>query len=282
MPSIEEIIDSLSDISALSDVVAKLTRLVADPGATAADINDALSRDPGLSAKILKLVNSPYYGFSRRIATITSAVVILGFTQVRNLALSAFVFDKFVSSGSRFGFDLHRFWKHSLGVAFCAEQLSGGIDARLAEDAFICGLLHDLGKCVMAQQAPSDLEKVMEAVVRGDILFYDAERAALSYDHALLGAAVMERWNLPEVLVQVIRNHHAPSPAVEAATLTRIVNAADILARSLLMGSGGDGRIPRLREDVWDGLGLDWEVMETAAFRAGGEFRESDLFFSAR
>lgn len=282
MPSLEEVIDNLSDISTLPDVVAKLTQLIADPETTASDINEALSRDPGLSAKILKMVNSSYYGFSRRIATITNAVVILGFTQVRNLALSAFVFNNFASVGNRFGFDLRDFWKHSLGVAFCAAQLSRRIDARLEEDAFICGLLHDLGKCIMAQKAPSDLEKVMEVVVRENILFYDAEQRVLSYDHALLGAAVVERWNLPEVLVQVIRNHHAPTLATETATLAMIVNVADILARSLMMGSGGDGRIPRLYETVWTRLGLEWTTMETVARRAADEFRKSDLFFSTR
>lgn len=282
MSSLEEVIDNLSDISTLPDVVAKLTQLIADPDTTASDINDALSRDPGLSAKILKIVNSSFYGFARRIATITNAVVILGFNQVRNLALSAFVFNNFDSTGNRFGFDLKAFWKHSLGVAFVSSQLARRVDARLEEDAFICGLLHDLGKCIMAQKAPADLAKVMETVVEENILFYEAEKKVLSYDHALLGAAVVERWNLPEVLVQVIRNHHTPELAVETSTLSAIVNAGDIAARSLLMGSGGDGRIPRLTGEVWRRLGIDWTGMEKVARRSADEFRKSDLFFSMR
>ena len=282
MPSLEEITDNLSDISTLPDVVAKLTQLIADPDTTASDINEALSRDPGLSAKILRIVNSSFYGFSRRIATITSAVVILGFSQVRNLALSAFVFDNFASVGNRYGFDLRAFWKHSLGVAFFASHLARRVDARLEEDAFICGLLHDLGKCVMAQKAPSDLAKVMELVAGENILFLAAEKRALSYDHAQLGAAVVERWNLPQVLVEVIREHHDPLTSMNNVLLTSIVNAADIFARSLFMGSGGDGCIPRLLPGVWERMGINWEVMEQVARKAAAEFRESDMFFSTR
>lgn len=265
----------------LPTVVARLTRLIADPKTTASDINVALSSDPGLVTKILKLVNSSYYGFPRRITTITNAVVILGFNQVRNLALSAFIFDKFASAGRESGFDVNGFWKHSIGAAFTGADIARQLDPKLEEDAFICGLLHDLGKFVMALSAPRHLAQVLDIVRKNDILFNSAERMCLGYDHAMLGAIVMEQWNLPEALVDVVRYHHDPAMAPESAQmLCCVTNLADITARALLMGSGGDAKIPLLTGDVWKRVGLDWAGMEMVARKAADEFLKSDAFFS--
>lgn len=285
MASLEEILDDLSDMPTLPDVVAKLTQLIADPKTTANDINDTLSSDAALSAKILRIVNSSYYGFSRRIASITNAVVILGFNQVRNLALSAFIFDNFSQTGENVGFDLKAFWKHCIGVAFTAGQIAKKVDPRLEEDAFICGLLHDLGKYVMAQKSRADLGQVIRLAVDKRQLFINAEHQLLEYDHAVLGSALVERWNLPENLVEVIRHHHEPL-AMEAeprtVLLAAITNTADITARALLMGSGGDNKIPRLTRGVWELLGLGWNELDLIARRSTAEFMKSDIFFSSR
>lgn len=280
-PDLQEVVENLAELPALPNVVARLTRLIADPRTTASDMNAALSSDPGLVAKILKLVNSSYYGFSRRITAITNAVVILGFNQVRNLALSAFIFDSFASGGGG-AFDIKGFWHHSIGSAFLGAQIAKQLDPRLEEDAFVCGLLHDLGKFIMGQSAPAHIAKVAELVRRDDILFHAAEGRCLGYDHAMLGALAMERWNLPETLVEVVRHHHQPEQAPEGArTLCCAVNLADIAARSLLMGSGGDWRIPRLSEDVWEKTGLDWNHLEYIIRKAAAEYAKSDAFFSA-
>ena len=280
MANLEQVLGSISDIPTLPAILAKLTQLIADPATTASDISDVLSRDPGLSAKVLRIVNSAYFGFPRRIATITHAIVILGFTQMRNLALSAFVVDNF-GSGGESGFDLLASWRHSIGTAFGASQIARRLDARLEEDAFVCGLLHDLGKCVMAQKAPDDMDRVVEAVKKDNLLFIEAERRTLEYDHAMLGAAIIERWNLPEVMVNVIRHHHDPSPVGERdRMLAAMVNVANVMSRSLLMGSSGDARIPRLAPEVWNLLKFDWGTMERAARRTADEYRKLEAFFS--
>lgn len=281
VPELQDVLDSLTDMPALPTVVARLTRLISDPRTTASDINAALSSDPGLVTKILKLVNSSYYGFSRRITTITNAVVILGFNQVRNLALSAFIFDAFASSHEGSSFDVNGFWRHSIGSAFFAAQLARSLDPKLEEDAFICGLLHDLGKFIMAQNAPKHVAMVLAQVKKQDILFNEAEKQCLAYDHAILGSLVMERWNLPETLCNVVRNHHAPLLAPEKSQiLCCVTNVADIVARAMLMGNGGDAQIPRLFEDVWERVGMDWGRMETVVRKVAEDYSKSDAFFS--
>ena len=280
-PQLAEVVDGLKDMPALPNVVAKLTRMISNPKTTAADINDTLSSDPGLVTKILKLVNSPYFGFSRRITSITNAVVILGYNQVRNLALSAFIFDKFADSGKGALFDVKGFWKHSIGTAFIGSRLAASIDPKLEEDGFICGLLHDLGKFVMLQRAEPHMAKVMTLVRKRDILFYAAEQECLGYNHAQLGAAVMERWNLPETLVEVVKNHHTPEAAPETArALTCVTSLADIVARSMVMGNGGDDKIPRLSELVWRTIGLTWPVLDSIMRLAAEDYSKSDVFFS--
>lgn len=280
-PNLDNVLDKITDMPALPTVVARLTRLIADPRTTASNINAVLSSDPGLVTKILKLVNSSYYGFSRRITTITNAVVILGFNQVRNLALSAFIFDKFASPESGTGFDLNGFWRHSIGSAFLCAQISRKLDAKLEEDAFICGLLHDLGKFIMVQHAPDHVAMVMNVVRRENILFYDAEKKVLGYDHAMLGAIVMERWNLPQTLVDVVRNHHQPIEAPPASRkLCCVTQTAEITARALLMGNGGDAKIPRLLPEVWAMTGLDWAKLEDIIRRGAEEYSKSEAFFS--
>ncbi len=278
---IEGVLEKITDMPALPAVVSRLIGLIADSRTTASEINAALSADPGLVTKILKLVNSSYYGFSRRITTITSAVVILGFNQVRNLALSAFVFDKFASPEDDDAFGVNALWRHSIGSAFLCARISRTLDAKLVEDAFICGLLHDLGKFIMAQYAPDHLALVMDAVRREDILFHEAERKTLGYDHAVLGALAMEQWNLPRTLVDVVRNHHDPMTAPEdGRTLCCVARTAEITARSLLMGNAGDDRIPLLAHDVWETTGLDWNRLEDIIRKVAAEYSKSDAFFS--
>jgi putative nucleotidyltransferase with HDIG domain len=277
---IDKVIADFGDMPTLPHVVARLTRLIANPNTTASDINKALSRDPGLTARILRLVNSSYYGFARRITTITNAVVILGFTQVRNLALTAFIMDNFSVSAAS-GFDMKAFWRHSIGTAFLAGHIGRGLGVKLDEDAFVCGLLHDLGKSVMAVKAPADVRKVLDVVGSENVLFYEAERRALGYDHATLGAALMERWNLPELMVETAREHHNPEAAGEGhRLLASVVHFADILARALLMGSGGDPLIPRIAEAAFERTGLNWRTVEAIMRRSTEEYAESDLFFA--
>ncbi len=280
-PTLRDVVGNLEDMPALPTVVARLTRLIADPRTTASDINDALSLDPGLVTKILKQVNSAFYGFSRRIATITNAVVILGFNQVRNLALSAFVFDAFGTQKSVF-FDVNGFWRHSIGAAFIASRLARKIDPKMEEDAFICGLLHDLGKFIMARNAPEHAAMVARAVKGQDILFGQAERQCLGYNHALLGAYAMERWNLPDSLCQVVCWHHNPLQSPESVqTLACVANMADILSRAMLFGNGGDARIPLLTREVWDRVGVDAAGLEAILRKVADDYVKSDAFFAS-
>jgi putative nucleotidyltransferase with HDIG domain len=277
MADIQRIIADITDLPTLPDVVTKVNQLISDSNTSAADINKVISRDLALSAKILKLVNSPFYGFPRRITTITYAVVILGFNTVRNLALSAFVFDAF-KKGSRH-FDAAAFWKHSICTAFLSQDLAKKIIPGKEEDAFIAGLLHGVGKVVMSQYLLEDMKKVAQRVEETGCQFTQAESELLDYNHAELGAALLEKWNLPEPVVGVVRNHLNPQPG-EKPTNVEVVHLSNILTRALNFGSSGDSRIPQISPAVWSSLGLTWADVDALLGQVVDEIRKGNEFLS--
>lgn len=258
MTDVQKLVEEISDLPTLPDVVARLNHMIADPNTSASDINDVISRDVSLSAKILKLVNSPYYGFSRRITTITYAVVILGFNTVRNLALSAFIFDAFKKQKNGH-FDLNGFWRHSICTAIASASIAKVSKKTSPEDAFMAGILHGVGKVVMGQFIAEDLERVMSCVVEEDCRFLEAERRLLEYDHCALGGLLLERWNLPDSIVDAVSHHLDFAGAESCQPLTATVHVGNIFSRALCVGFAGDHRIPELDRAAWDSLELSLE-----------------------
>jgi len=275
------LVASIQDLPTLPNVVARITTLVANPSTSAAEINKVLSSDPSLSAKILQLVNSPLHGFPRRITSITYAVVLLGFSAIRNLAMSVFVFDAFKRKSAR-GLDLTSLWTHAMAVAIASASLAKRARQIQEEDAFMAGLLHDLGKAVMAQHRSSDLAPVVEAVKREDCLFVEAEHAAgPPCGHSELGGALLDRWNLPEPVVAATRWHHAPSSAPDGAArkLAQTVHVGDFLARLCGIGSGGDRQLPAIDGEAWGAMGISEPDLEPFLRKTAGEMEKAFSFF---
>ena len=268
------IIRRVDDLPTLPSVVARVNEKIGDPSASAGDINDWLSRDMALSARILKLVNSAYYGFSRQIASVTHAIVILGFNAVRNVTLSASVFSTFNAKDLPFGY--RDFWIHSIGVAVAANVIAR--EKRLAdvEDAFMCGLLHDIGKIVLHQFAREEFAKAIKLVQ--DRLLYEAELEVLQTSHAHVGGLLTDRWHLPKKIVDVIRWHHSPMEAGDARELASAVHIADIFARALMIGSGGDAKIPMISHEAWGMLGMYDEGPGPIMRQIAAEMHTADAF----
>jgi len=271
-------LEAIKDLPTLPDVVAKVNRLVNSEHASASDINAVIRRDLALSGKVLRLVNSSFYGFPRRINSITRAVVILGFRTVRNLTLSAFVFSTF-RKGMQ-GFDARAFWTHSIGVAVtsaaAAEEL--GFSTRGREDAFIAGLLHGVGKVVLCEYAPEQMHEVLHRRDVEDMSLLEAEQAVLGYTHADLGGAVLENWNLPEAIVQVVRHYPDPTKAGQDLRPCALVHASEILTRAMLFGNPGEERMPLVSARAWDEIELNHKILGRIMDRALDEMHRADAF----
>ncbi|MBN1809871.1 MAG: HDOD domain-containing protein [Planctomycetes bacterium] len=255
------LVEGIDALPTLPSIVARVNELVQDPSTSAADLNAVISRDLVLSGRLLKLVNSSMYGFPRKIANVTHAVVILGFNTVRNVVLSSFVLDAFDAKDLPFGY--RDFWVHSVAVATAASGLLQPFSHKEADDGFICGLLHDIGKVVMHQYARERFAEVLEVVKTEDSLLVEAETKVLGYNHADVGGILLDQWHLPTHIVQGVSRHHTEArgqaPGEDAAAYGRLaagVHVADILVRALLIGSGGDKQIPRLSHEALGALGI--------------------------
>jgi len=247
--NIEKIIKNIDKLPTLPLIVSKLTELVNNPNTSANDIQYVLVKDQALSARVLKLVNSAFYGFSQRISSISHAIVILGFNTIKNVALTASVFDMFKGEGQ---LDKEGFWMHSIAVAGTARLVAKRFRLPTVEDIFIAGLLHDVGKIVLDQFAHDDYEKVLGLVKEKNMLIMDAELEVLEMTHAQVGAHLATHWHLPPALVQMIGLHHKPELAADITRATFCIHLADILVRALGIGSGGDNRIPIISKQLWE------------------------------
>ena len=272
----KNIINKVGDLPTLPSVVARVNEMVGDPAVSAGEINDVISKDMALSARILKLVNSAFYGFERKIASVTHAIVILGFNSVRNVSLSASVFEAFDARDLPFGY--RDFWIHSIGVAVASNVIARRKRLADLEDAFMCGLLHDIGKIVLHQFAREDFARVLDEVKQRDCLIYDAELDILETSHAQVGGLLTDRWHLPKKMVDVIRWHHSPRGAAEAAELTAAVHIADVFARALMIGSGGDRKVHRVDPAAWALVGMEEEGPGTLLRQVAAEMHVADAF----
>jgi len=238
----------IKNLPTLPGMIEKISRMVESKQHSAEDISRLISQDQVLSAKVLKLANAAFYGFSRRISSITQALVMLGFNVIKGLILTSSVFDLLQSRAN----DL---WVHSLAAATAAGVLANRLDLAEAEEVNLAGLLHDLGKVVMAVNMSQDLEEVQDLTARGEFQL-EAESRVLGFTHPEAGAWLAESWKLPLSLTEPIMYHHQPARAKEAALTTAVVHLADILVKARGLGFGRDVWVPPLEPGALELLGL--------------------------
>jgi len=277
-PDPEKIIARIDDLPTLPRTVLKITELVNDPKSSARDLSRIITDDQVLTARLLKLVNSSFYGFPQRISTVTNAIVLLGFDAIRSLLLTTSVFDLFAGRTKKRRLDQEKFWDHSLGCAVGAKVIGNYLRHDKIEELFVSGLLHDIGKIVEMQFLPDEFDKVAELVNKDNVLMITAENQVLGFNHAEIGKLLAEKWNLPIKLGEVIAHHHRPGYAGSFMMEASIVHLADILCRALDMGYGGDNKIPPLDRAAWESMKLKTEAFEPIMATMQSEYRDISSF----
>ena len=217
-----------SAISTIGSVVARIVAVINDPEATAKELVEIILTDPPLAANVLRLVNSAYCAPKNKIADIQQAVIFIGFEALKELALNQKVCEIF-SRGLRVnGYSRERLWKHSVAVALFSKMIYRREFAQRGENAYAVGLLHDLGIIIEDQFCNATLIHVLETASAKGLSLMDAEQEATGYDHALIGKALAENWNLPEEIALGIGYHHNPASAPDnAARFTRVLHIAN-------------------------------------------------------
>lgn len=266
---LKALVQRINDLPTLPAMMATITRLMQDPRTSAEELGRAIATDPALVSKVLKLVNSAFYGFPGRISTITQAIVILGFSTIRNVVLTTSVLKAFNKGGGA-GPDVGKFWEHSLLTGAIARSLAMEREANFIEETFIAGLLHDMGRIVLSQKLPAEFEKVVAVKQKAGISQLDAEQSVLHLTHGDIGGWLARKWNLPMPFVDVMRLHHFPLRVLEeesagqrdTVNLVFLVHAADALAKGIrdgkLQAASLEGIDAKVRAELkLDGSG--WE-----------------------
>lgn len=277
----EEIIAQLKDIPAMPVVVGKLRQLLSDPNVDFKKLADVLRYDPGMTANILRLVNSAYFGFMSKVDSVQQGIARLGTKRMYELVLAAAVGPVFQRSIKGYDLPSGALWKHSIAVAIGTEQLALLLNIRVPDYAFTAGLLHDIGKIILGTFIEVDTEPIMQLVEQEGIPFDVAERQILGIDHAEVGALLFEKWNIPQSVIDVSKWHHQPHGYEGDPTVLNLVHLADSISLMSGIGTGDDGLAYRLSKEVVHNLQVNNSIIEACAFQTMVKVEElSELFTS--
>lgn len=248
-------LENLKGLPTLPGVVQKISQMVESSNTSADDVGRVISNDQVLTAKVLRLINSAFYGFPGRISSVTHGLVLLGFNVVKGLVLSASVFDMMEEK-------MVGLWEHSMGTAITSGIIARKLNQKDPEEVSVAGLLHDIGKVVVNVAMPEDYEKISELVEKEEIPVLEAENKVLGFNHASIANWLCEKWNLPGNLKDPISYHHSPELARTAPRQSAMVHLANILVKGKGFGFSGDKFVPSLNENAWQILNLKEKDIE--------------------
>ncbi len=226
---LKEKLVSIRDLPTFPSTALEVMRLASDADNSAAELSRIISKDPPLAVRILKVANSPYYGFARKISTIEWAIVALGFETLRETVLSLTLIDLFRGAGLKY-FDPRLFWRHAEDTASASRAIAKETRYRLPGEAYTAGLLHDIGTLVLYKYFGEDFEEIQRLIHEENVQQSQAELAVIGASHGEVGAWLANRWSFPPYFVEAIRYHHTPAYAEVNPTLISIVHIADQLA----------------------------------------------------
>ncbi|WP_300154547.1 HDOD domain-containing protein [Solidesulfovibrio sp.] len=278
---VEDLVDSEVKLASFPDIYFKIRQVLDSSVSTSAQVADVISKDTSLTAKLLKLVNSPFYGLPHRVDSISRAVMVLGSQEVSTLALGIAAMNAFKDIPPEL-INMRTFWEHSMAVGVFARLLGGAAAKNGSERLFVAGVLHDIGRLVIFKKLP---HAAVEAIyyAKGNMTpLCVAENEVLGFSHPLIGGLLLKAWKFPEALVAAVSCHHTPSASpgdVEAA----ILHMADIMAVALGFTPPASVMVPPLEPAAWDLLGLDPARLADVA--AAGQDQIDDIvgsFFPAR
>ena len=239
------IINNMQNIKSFPQFVLETMRKLNDPESNAADVARSLSRDEGLVLRVLKLANSAAYGVSRSISNISEAIALLGYKSVSNIILAATVYSAMDKGLTGYALDRGELWRHSLMVAYTARHLAGITGKVGTEDAYVGGLLHDIGKVILNDYVRFGYGIIVKMVEEKHMPFTEAEWKVLGFDHAEIGELLVGKWDMPEAYRIAIAYHHKPNdlPAdkIQHQPLLDVVTVANTICLMLGIGLGADG-----------------------------------------
>jgi putative nucleotidyltransferase with HDIG domain len=278
---IDTILRSVDKLPTLPIIYTKLNQLLQSPNATVKMIGSIIAEDQSMAVKVLRLVNSAFYGLPNKIGSLKHAIVILGLNQIRTLVLTTSTLKLFHNLKTTRAFDMQKFWKHSVGCAVAARVLAETASLRSPDDVFAGGLLHDIGKLIHAVYLTEEFSAVVAEVNECGVPMVTSERRVIGYDHTYTGKELAIRWNLSEGTIDMIAHHHLSDPATTLTKEIAAVYLGNIFSIALGLGAGGEKKVPIADTNAWDILGIELSHLESIITRIDKVFAESIAILEA-
>lgn len=256
----EALVNKSLELVSLPTTYSQINDLMNDPNSSADDISEVINIDPGLTARLLKIVNSPFYGFPSQINTISRAITIIGTRELTHLVLATSVINAFKGIPANL-INLEEFWRHSLACAIASKLLAIHCGYRAAERFFISGLLQNIGSLVLYQALPELAREAINNAKSGNGTLSETEQLVMGFDHSEVGQALVKAWRLPDSLGEVVTFHHKPSQATQFQNEVAIIHIADIMVSSAELGHSGDRHVPPLDPKAWEQLGIEPQIL---------------------
>ena len=269
----QQFLADLDSLVSLPDICFQVNQLADNPTSNAKNIADVVSQDPNLVAQVLRIANSPYYGFPSRVDTIMRAISVIGIEDLRNLVLSTSVINAFSAQKNEL-VDLKKYWTHSLFAGFAARQLCRLTTTKVLdkERFFVAGLLHDIGQLVLSLKAPEIMKVIIHRSKQEREPFYKVEEVVFGIGHCELGAELLKKWQLPDSLQAVAAFHHDPEKSKDYALEVSVIHIANALAHKVNISGLGNREQLNISEYAWKITGLTEEKAVLAVDKAKAEF----------
>jgi putative nucleotidyltransferase with HDIG domain len=257
----DDLLISVSKLPVLSKVVSHAIKIISDPNCSIRELVDVISKDQSISAKVVKLANSAFYGTPRRITSLSEALVRLGLKTTNSLLITASVSNLFKNMANSNILNQRQLWSHSYAVAFTSGSIAKASRRADRDLAFTSGILHDIGKLILANYLKSSYEEVFKLALNSNAELWDVEEKTLGFSHATVGGLVLDHWSFPEAIITSIANHHKVISESEFDPLVGILQLSDGLV--IEKGIGISSGPPRLEafELIQNKLGLSDEML---------------------
>lgn len=273
--ALERLFARIGDVASLPAAAEKVLRITEDENADSGELCEAIQNDPVLVARILRRLNSSYYSLSQKISDLKTAVSLLGLREIRNLALTVFVSRSFEGGAVHGTYRRESLWAHSVGVAVASRLVARVCGLAGCEEAYIAGLLHDIGLILIDQTLQRHFHKLIDSI-NEQTPTHIVESRMLTFDHAMLGGFVARRWNFPDNVADAITFHHQPWCYTGShKELVNVVAVANYLCSRAGVTSLGVHNVPPPPDEIYSGLGLDqvtlaiiWEELDKALEKA--------------
>jgi HD-like signal output (HDOD) protein len=275
----EELIEHSGPIASLPEVFYRVNEAIEDPECSFTEIAHIIGQDSALSARLLKIVNSPFYGFDTRVETITHAITIIGMIQLRDLILATLVVDKFKGLSSSL-MDMKSFWLHNIACGLMARILATFCHEKGLEKYYVLGLIHDIGRLIMFLSIPEQMSRALEIARAGDELLCNVEKEMFGFDHSSVGCLLIESWKLPELFQVAVQHSHNTAIDGNLSAETAILHVSDVFVHALQLGSSGEIFIPPLNPLAWNKLNLSSSMIPLLVKQLDREIKDAVINFS--